>query len=605
MVGIGYVMLYGTAHDRLNRRRPGLSGLAYPVNYAEWTMVGNNFRYPPGNYDVPLSCGIDQNNNVWIEFNNQYFYKESDLTNFLALWGNSGRASFDSTNQGAMVGYNLLQNSVQFSTTPYGTFSIADVVGKLRAAGVAFTAYAPPPAPAPVVLPPVATGQSSTAHYVSVPSLYTKGTSNWYFLAPASGVELSFPNSAIGGRAPASNSISETPNSGGGYHYRVQDAISGIILEGDTAPAGAAPMTPSAPGGFLQPITVSAPSVNIPPGYSTLTGSLGIPRAFPIYGTPPDHNPANNTWSFNFAKGFTSLLGNPLMGGNPLGLDSQKFSVGIYAYRESDLGAITGDNGRTYELWQLDIYDTAANKAVGTFFETVEGGGGGLWISDPLELASRIIVDVATMGYAEAARAAAQAAGVSEQNIKLATEAGAALAVTVATVGAGAVLTAPGASVAATAFPVAADAASPVALIPVTAEVSAEAAAGSTLLPASLSLIAPVSVSALPAVVGTAAATGTIETVAATTAPAAGGGTSLVSGATAAAEKAVGSVVLATGTTALATEIKKLTGQLPQSTGGYIPGAPAPATPSGTPAKSISPLAILGAIGAAILVAKK
>jgi hypothetical protein len=356
------------------------------------------------------------------------------------------------------------------------------------------------------------------------------------------------------------------------------------------------------------PVQVVA-SIPVPAGFSVMPANWTPPNnAWPIYGYPPQMQPGSTLWNFSGATAFSSLLlGDPAR--NPVGLDSVKLSSGLYAYRYTDLGAITSSAGRTYELLQFDIYDLEAQKSFGTFFITTEGGGSGLLISDPLELASRIIVDVSTFGTAEAARFAAQKAGVSDQNIKLATEAGAALAVVIATAGAATVLTAP-TEVAATAFPVAADAGSSVALLPATASMVAESAAGSTLLPASLSLITPIAV--LPAAVPAASIlaseqavsllspaaeeAASVPTVAATTTETAGGST-LLTGAVTATEKAVATSALAIGTNALTAEIKKLTGQVPKPSGGYTPGV-APTVASSTPPPSNSALVYI--IGGAI-----
>lgn len=374
------------------------------------------------------------------------------------------------------------------------------------------------------------------------------------------------------------------------------------------APIATPPPTPT-PAPEPSPIAPPAPpppaaSYTPPPGFQVLPQNWAPNSyAWPLYGNAPVHlNHRSGDvvvgtpyWSFGPAQQYYSLIPDPsgvMSASLAVGLDPQKLSLGLYSYRQSDLGPIALENNHTYELWQLDIFDDATNTPFNTFWYTVEGGGGGVLISDPLYLASRIVVDVSTMGTAEIARAGLEQAGVSEQNIKLATEAGAALATTIATVGATAALTAPVA------------ASEPLLVTP---EVAAMESAGATLLPPTLSTVAlaPEAVGVSSAVVA-GAASGVASTVSEVGAaadavlPTSTVDATLVSptvaaettgaGAVGTAATAAGTTLVGAGkalaTTALVDEFKKLTGQLPPVVAPYRPGTSAPAPTATAPAPS-------------------
>ncbi len=505
-------MMYGSAFDTLNGHGQGLGYLA-PDPSPSTAWVASHPRGTPGpTIDITLSCGIDQNGNSWVMFNNQFFSSMDAINSFLTIWGNSGSAPFDISNPGAKAGYYMLQGAVATannlrywrSVTP---ITVSDVIGQLRAAGVPFTAYQPPPPP--VIAPP----------------------------------------------AP------------------------------DIVPPAPPPPPPTA-------------NYAPPPGYAVMPAAWS-PRAYPIYGTVPQFNSDGTTTFYNATSfyGLTPPTGRDIGKYQAIGLDPTKLAAGLYAYKETDLGPIMSPANRRYELYMFTVIDLIANKILGPFFETTEGGGGGLLISDPVGLVSRIITDVSTFGTAEAARAAAQAAGVSQANIDLATEAGAALAIAIATVGTGIVLSATP-TVAATAFPIAADAGSATAslILPTTVEVAAMDAAGATLLPASLSLVAPLSIDA-------AVVTGA-EIAAA---PLAAADTPLVpASVTTAAGGVATKAATAIGTTALAAGIKKITGQLP----GAKPPTASAAAPDGT-AQTTAPAASsaikwgLGILAAALILKRK
>jgi hypothetical protein len=183
-----------------------------------------------------------------------------------------------------------------------------------------------------------------------------------------------------------------------------------------------------------------------------------------------------------------------------------------------------------------------------------------------------------------------------------------------------------GASTAAAAFPTAIDAGSSTALLPATAEMTAESAAGSTLLPASLSVVTPIATLPTAAVIpaasvltGTDTATFTVPsdtTMAATTsvAPSAAAatpvGTSTIAATGAsvagAAGKAVSASILSVAATALSTEIKKITGQLPgavkpTATTVTVPGTDTSVAGAPSTTNPILKWALAGVAGLAIL----
>lgn len=280
----------------------------------------------------------------------------------------------------------------------------------------------------------------------------------------------------------------------------------------------------------------------------------------------------------------------------------------------------------TSDIWEIKVYQTRANPnenfigwsvdfrnltkdgPLGTWSWTQSSGSGGflgIESADWLKTSARVITDVTTLGFGEVARAGAETAGVSEKNIDLATEIYAAGAVVVGSAGGGyAILTATPEIVAATAFPIALDAGSATAsvLLPTTAGAASVEAAGATLLPASLSLIAPLS---SDVIIASAVGEGAVL---AATAEGSAGGTSTIAtatkGAVSTVEKAVQATVVSTAMTALSTEIKKLTGQLPK---GAAPPSQTVA-PGQAPAAPMSGTTLLkwgaGALAALVLLKK-
>jgi hypothetical protein len=614
-------MIYGTAHDDLNgfgrglaspvalipakkllastvlknvltrRRRPGLGYIAPNPLYGT-SSSGFGAPAQPATIDIPLSCGIDQSGNPWIMFNNQYFSSIAAIQAYLSIWGNSGAAPFDTTNPGAAAGYQMLQQVATrqqiVDATTQNVFvtdgTMAGAVGGLKWMGVPFTAYQP--ITAPTITPPPTPGTPVTTVGPIGPAQYspvapdpqtlaaaqingTLSPSMFNYSQPFNNVVVYFQKFSAANYYMVLN-MKFSPLvywfawDGTSWNYEPAWTNSNNPVANDTASVWQVIANYNFTPGATTPAPSAAPSLDVPPGFQIMD-SPAIVRVYPIYGQAPTID-ANGIATIQ-GTSFYSLVrpGGTLADSiaPSVGLDQTKMSAGLYAYKETDLGPITSAAGRRYELYMLTIYDLYARKIIGPFFETTEGGGGGLLINNPLALASRIIVDVATWGTAEVARAVAKAAGVSQANIDLATEAGAALAIALATAGVAAGISAgsAGAAGAIAPFPVAADAGSATAslILPTTAEVSAEAAAGSTLLPASLSLVAPISADAVSAAVVSGAASAVPATAAPTanvlTQGAAAAGTTL--------EKAVEGAVISTGATALSTEIKKLTGQLP------------------------------------------
>lgn len=307
--------------------------------------------------------------------------------------------------------------------------------------------------------------------------------------------------------------------------------------------------------GKASAVTVqAAPAVvhQLPSGYVVISNFTPRSNAWPMYDKSPVEG-ATRTYQST----------------RDLGLDDIKLVSGKYGFLEKDLGAITLSNNRTYELLEDTFFDLETGQILGPFYVTIEGGGPGLLVSDPLLLASRVIAAVGTYGQSEVARAGAQEAGVSQKNIDLATEAFAAASLVVATVGAGYALMAP------TAVGTAGAAAG-------TAEAAGAATAGTTAAAATT----------------TGAATTVAATTTGTVAATATGG-SLLTGAGA----AVGTAALGVGTTAITTGLKKLIGPT-------APEAPAEyslVTPNEAPAPAPSKAGWLipAAIAAFAMLAKR
>lgn len=608
-------MLFGTAHDTLNGHGSGLGYLA-----PNPTMVG------PRTIDIPLACGIDQAGNAWVQINNNYFYD----ANKLHAYFDNNAGDLPVNEPGFAVAENVILEAFQRVVARLpgvraysigqifggGWATLTDVVGELKISGVPFTAYVPPPAPTPPqpILPgPVHIQPIFVEDKQIVSASWTPKNGSWPLTA----------NRFTGNPADAGPPWYSLTGMGMTIdgNLTVSDRIDSTILyQGDTYEIHAVRFYYKNAliwYGFYAVNLSSNAALAVPPGY-TITRQIGGP--FPIYAANPTFDPKTGMTSF---AGVTQFFGITTADRSPnLGLDPIKLSSGLYAIKYRDLGAILGTNGRIYELGLSEIYDTYAQKAVCSFYTTSEGGGGGLLISDPLSLASRIIADISTVGTAEAVRFAAQKAGVPDSTIDLATKAFAAAAIVVATAGTIAVATAPAAGTALT--------------LPVTSEVAAMNAAGSTLLPSSLSLIAPLSVDS----VGAAVAGGSIETASmlstgsetatfvtpevssaavaadpvaaaiagvapAAAAPVAGSGLLATIGATIA--KPLESILVASAVTAASTELKNLTGQ--NKPASYAPGqaaaAPAPgAAPAGSGISA--PILVTGALAVlAFLKAKK
>jgi hypothetical protein len=639
-------MLYGTNHDELNGHGNGLAVIpaaAVLRKAGAGYLLKNILRskpdgrgYKPGlgfilqgtTEDIPLVCGIDQNGNGYVVINNNYLYSWAD---FNTAWQNSGTMgnSFGTTQGGTPLGdafayvndaYVYLQNG-NFTGTPNKNPTWLDIIGVLKTyMGVPFTAYVPPPVPAPPApsAPPTITqgsptpGGQGSGQTGGMPSgiLAPSQMISEYNAGQLTAASLNFPNTfnqldlwhqigsdnyvlrlSVKWGSPSQMYWFTWMTSVNGPSWVTQPSVdlsTGVyenlidwyFSSGVAAPAPNPPVTPTS-------------SLAMPPGYSALSVAQAT--------TPGGwyaHNPtfdSNGIASFAGVTMFSTLatsVGNAsVVNANSVGLDPVKVAAGLYAEKTTDLGPITLANNRVYELIMLQVFDTVTQSDAGTFYTTLEGGGPGLLISDPLALVSRIITDIATYGTAEAARAAALKAGVPPSTVNLAMEAYAAAAVLVATVGTGIALSAP---------------------------TDAAVAAGGTT--ASTGITGADTATFVATDTGAASAAGAGTTAAATTggAVAATGGTTAATGAGVVAatgatvEKAVAATVVSAGATALTTEIKKLTGQLPAVVNGYVPGAAA--APTTAPAKSttttpsaISPTTILalGGVGLLAILKKK
>lgn len=578
-------MIYGTAHDDLNGHGQGLGyltpdiGMSQRINMANGNpLIQRGTPYP--NIDIPLSCGIDPNGNSWAMFNNAYFASADAIEKFIA------QGSFDQNNKGQSEGYAILRQALSDATAVVpkgssgqllGIVSMASIVGMLRRYGVPFTAYQPVPAP---TITPTPT-PSQPAGPALAPNIQVQAASPAVLISKANSLTVNdFHVTDLSTGNDLSNKVKGASvwQLGGSFILGLDLGDAGGFYFGwagtgwsrtDQGAFGTATWDHIF-GVSVQPSGTTAPSLTIPDGYRTLPENIKF--TYPIYGNVPTFN-SDGTTSFAGATPFYGLVASPLAIGRTtstqyIGLDPTKLSAGLYAYRMTDLGPITSPAGRRYEMTLITIIDLVTQNTIGPFFQTTEGGGGGSLISNPLLLASRIITGVATWGGSEVARAAAKKAGVSQANIDLATEAGAALTIAIATAGAASAISA-GSGAAAietgAAFPVAVDAGSATAslILPTTTSVAAMNAAGATLLPASLSLIAPAAASLTVAEAVTAGATAAETGAAAATPAAAAPGSAVLASGAKAATGLVANVGKVLATTAIQTGIKKLTGQLP------------------------------------------
>lgn len=370
----------------------------------------------PGYGDYDIAAGIDQNGNSFIKAGNNYFYSLS------SIMGADG--SYDGSGHLTALGVTRYIGQVPQPGQPQ-TISFDQVIANLKQAGVPFTAYVPPPAPSPIAPP-----SSPSAPAVPVQSV------PWF---PAT----DFTHHDGYDTVNAFGEILPVPPGGQESDWEITGELRPWTRVAHNKSTGF--YVHKLPG---QPPDWSPPQLVVPPGYVTIYNTWA-PRqnAWPLYAANPSIK--DGVTSFSGIKGFNSLTPSVTGQGNSVGLDTKKLALGIYAIKETPLGSIVQENGRTYELYLEEIFDTSTQASAGSFYVTTEGGGGGLLISNPIQLASRIITDIATWGTAEAVRAAAQKAGVPESTINLATELYAAAAVALATAGAITVLTAPAVSVAA------------------------------------------------------------------------------------------------------------------------------------------------------------
>lgn len=626
-------MIYGTAHDELNGHGPGLRGLAYLSPNPRYGMKSSSSDMSgvSDSLDIPLSCGIDPNGNPWIMFKNQYF---SDLPSLIAYFGPNPYTFNDG---GAYYGYSYVQKALANVGAMHmvgavahpENDSMAGVVGQLRGMGVPFTAYQPPPSP--TITPPQATTYTIQPAVVS-------------FVPPAGYVAAQ---------------VVKNPQSYTGYSlkmgpvlidlaaYMVTDnhayQIDGGVIHWLNATTGQ--KADFANPGYVPPIIT-------PPGYQVLMENVQF--AYPLYAQAPTIN-ENGTTSFAGATPFYGLTTAPAFGqtGAFLGLDKTKLEAGLYAYKLTEMGTITSPAARQYELAQIDIIDLTNNKSIGPFFQTYEGGGGPHFLEkyapeilraittagsagmteiihatdkdlakkvdlyvggSSIAAGTAVVTTIATGGTGTAAAVAAVIAALAETTQIAVVKPNADQVITSAIINgavtgvlAGAASNLSQANAVADAVNGVTPAAGPIpynpassSWLPVTPEVAAMNAAGSTLLPPSLSLIAPASLDALSAVVvggGSTVVTSSIIPKA-------------VSGATTAAGGAIKKIATTLGTSALTAEIKKLTGQLP---GGAMPpsssltiNAAPVATDTAAPAAS-APSALTWGLGllAAIVVLKK
>jgi hypothetical protein len=449
------------------------------------------------------------------------------------------------------------------------------------------------------------------------------------------------------------------------------------------APASPITVVLRSPDGSIWSYVITAPpavrGISPPPGVvaTKLKGpDPAIPAGWsPVPSVPNSWTPHQNSWpitdgvpQYDPATGMTAITGTQYWG-----LDTNIFPDldpahwFDFAIKETDLGQITGTNGRLYEMMELQVQDLRTGT-IKTFYYAWEGGGGGNWISqnvlthaitsDILEAVTAVVsggivpVVAATGvvpqsvitttndviggavvgGVAAVVSAGALApviAGAAETTIAGATAATAvaggiqggvqgALDQNSSAILAGA---AEGGAAAGATTDIAQAIMAPSGTVPQTpAQPTPYTPGQSSILPAGADSTTPTTLVSPDAGTETLAANTPVdETVPVDTGVTEGplvpaGGlpaaapsaiSSAAASATHVAETTIGSVVVATGTTALTTELKKLTGQLPKPSGGYQPGQPTPTITPTAPASGISGKVLAMGAAAILLLSKK
>jgi hypothetical protein len=190
------------------------------------------------------------------------------------------------------------------------------------------------------------------------------------------------------------------------YNATMDQVVGNLRAMGVPFSAYVAPAPPPSPAPASVPIPVPTPTpapLNAyapPPGYSLLVPSMGIPPTWPVYAGPP-----------STVNGLTTITGASYGDFSQMGLNTQKLSLKLYAYKQTDLGAIRSPNGRTYELYSLNILDLSNNLPLGTFYGALEGGSAGLTIASISPTLYRAVTAAVTGGASEAVRAVDTTAG--------------------------------------------------------------------------------------------------------------------------------------------------------------------------------------------------
>lgn len=388
-------MLYGTAHDDLNGNGTGLSSPAGALFSAASFLSRPRRAYSPGSgiYQPGLSglsavptttdfinalvLGIAPNGSPYAKIGNNYYSDLQSVYNAMMSASNSGQA-IDPIMQGSL---NLLWNSAlgqamgqpgAYTHDPVQwtlqTQTLSSAIGALRAKypQVAFYAYTTPP-PA-VFIPPSTTSSTATPVVTSGQLINIKKTFD--YTKPWS-AQVKLDN--------------------------------GVILTTDVAS-----WTQDGPWAFVDNGKPIGPDIRVPPaplviadGYEPLLEN-SFTEPFPLYGQASN---ASGIWTLSVGfDGFVSPYTGA--GGTYMNLDRTKLSSGIYVYKRTELGPITGANNRSYLLSSLDIIDSSNGNHIGTFYYTVEGGGSGNWLDANAANILRAVADVYTFGYSEIVHAA-------------------------------------------------------------------------------------------------------------------------------------------------------------------------------------------------------
>ncbi len=574
-------MLYGTAHDALNNFTPNLgrpvwvrpSRSKIPVKNPA-SPTGLSRGYKPGLHG--LSAPAATLTNSWI-------VDPTYGTSLMSIYGTIPFSQFYSNVPMVLgsVPKVVAQSGDNLTQTGSTGIQYVTLVGN-NGASISLT------------IKITATRKGASVTYTAAPQAATLTPAPVPVSQPTPDVPQLQPGAQVPVSEPQPVALTVTANNTGGFGGSA--AMQAVVSTAPPAPVLVPP--PPLDNGFLYVLPLGAS-----PGY------------YSIFGIPSTEESRYTVYALYANTGAPGIANAPM---SSLGFNIAPSEVNdVWEIQESRVQA---DPDQDFILWQTNYRNLTKQGDVQSFkWNEPSGAGGFLGIPAagwPAGI-SRVVADIGTWGYAEVARAGAQEAGVSQQTIDQATEAYAIASLAVATAGVlSFAASAPAAeAVAAGAFPTALDAGSATAtlILPTTEAVAVESAAGSTLLPASLSLIAPASVgtagilATVPAVAASEAAVApTASAVVAPTTTQAGG---LLATTTGIVAKTAAATALSTGAAALSTEIKKLTGQLPAVTSGYNPGSAAvvaPATAAAIPSTSLlSPKTLLALGGVGLLALMK